>query len=173
MFKWFTIFILAASSGCTAVHDLSNKLPVEARGTLKGSDPIRVTSIGAQSGPNRLGFGSDWDGSYTIYLVPGPVNVTVSYHDQPFELALVDAYAGASADRLAMSYGRGPVQTPNHYLESRGSQTFAIDVRAGHTYTLTGARDGYKTWKVLMKDSYQGNDSTNTVARGNLALSSR
>jgi len=132
--------------GCVSVHNLSSNLAPNEQATLKGGGDVRLASVDSQKGPNQLGFGSTWDGSFTVYLSPGTHSLGLAYYEQLF-LNL------------------------NDHLESERVIFLKFDAKAGHVYSLVTERDKRK-WRAFIKDNYDGQETADSLnfAEGNLLI---
>ncbi len=118
-----------ALTGCVSHHNLAPDLALEARATLKGADPVRLWKVDDRRGPNHLGFGSSWNGSFKIDLKPGLHTLTVG------------------------CFMNGILQTASGGAGSRSKVEFSA--QAGHNYTLS-ARRSKGRWFILLNDYAPG-----------------
>jgi len=44
-----------------------------------GSNEVRLLKINGRPGPNKFGYGSDWDGGFCVELQPGTYQVAIAY----------------------------------------------------------------------------------------------
>ena len=133
-----------ALTGCVSHHNLAQDSALEARATLKGADPVRLWKVDDRTGPNRLGFGSSWNGSFKVYLKPGLHTLAVG------------------------CFMNGMLQTASGGAGSRSQ--VELTAQAGHTYTLSARRSG-GCWFIRLNDYVPGQPPVSVnVAEGNLTF---
>jgi hypothetical protein len=132
-----------ALTGCVSTHNLAGNLTPDGRATLQGDDHVQLWKIDDQWGPNRLGFGSSWDGSYKVDLTPGPHTLMLQCQFFVFRVLGFREMVGP----------RSSVQ---------------MVAQSGHTYTLVAERNKER-WTILLNDQAPGTNVVSVnVAEGNL-----